>query len=277
MKLTRTLLLAVLFLVPACAAAGNDDIRLPQPAVVPQPMPPTPPAPSPGGVVTLAGDELYVIDSSVDAVVRSHPRGLIRFEKKKPGTFYAKFAGGGGKVEEKEFAGPFVWVGVATGKGRVTLDVIPKGLKDESEIATAAADVDAGKNGCPDVTPPGPTPPGPKPPAPEPVKSFKVIIVYESGDTPTAAQQAVLFGKQVEDYLAAKCTGGKDGWGRRDKDADPATDTTGLKDLWAAVKPKVTTTPALAIAVNEKVTLEPLPATPADAVALLEKYRTGGK
>jgi hypothetical protein len=291
MRLTRV---AALFLLSAAAAVGtspapaspaDDSIRLPKAIVVPTPMPPAPSV-DPNGVVTLSGEELYVIDSSVDVVIKTHPRGLIKFEKKKPGTYYARFAGGGGKIEEKEFAGPFVWVGKATGKGTVSLSVYPKaGVKDENEIVEATVEVDAGLGPTPPTPPaPGPTPgpgpapgpnpkpPEPKPPTPEPVKSFRVILVYESGDTLTAAQNAVLYGKAVEDYLTGRCTGGKAGWGRRDKDTDPATDTTGLKDLWAAVKPKVTGTPALAIAVNDKVVLEPFPGTAAEAVALLKKY-----
>jgi len=138
------------------------------------------------------------------------------------------------------------------------------------------ATVDTGRAtvviGTPAPEPP-PVPPGPDPgptPPPGPVTSFRVVLVYESGDTLTAKQNAVLYGKDVEAYLAARC--GKTGWGRRDKDTDPAADTTDLKDVWAAVKPKLTSTPCFAIAANGVVTLEPFPATPADAVALLKRY-----
>jgi hypothetical protein len=45
-----------------------------------------------------------------------------------------------------------------------------------------------------------------------------------------------------------------------------------MNALWAAVKPKVTSTPCLAVEVNGKVEIVPLPATPAEAVAALKKY-----
>lgn len=125
--------------------------------------------------------------------------------------------------------------------------------------------------------PPGPTPPGPTPPdptPPQPVASFRVIVVYESADTLTAEQRGVVYGAAVEKFLTENCTGGAGGWRRRDKDA-PGDQDKAMAALWDAVKPKVTATPCLAIAVNDKVTLEPLPATPAAAVELLKKYREG--
>ncbi len=135
------------------------------------------------------------------------------------------------------------------------------------EKASAVTEVNKGAK--PDVAPePKPKPDDPKPPAP--VASFRVLLVYESGDTLTAAQNGVLYGKAVEEYLAAKCTkdGTLAGWRRRDKDAATTGDTATMNALWAAVKPAVTSTPCVALEVNGKVTIEPLPAT----VAMLKKY-----
>jgi hypothetical protein len=124
--------------------------------------------------------------------------------------------------------------------------------------------------------PPGPTPPGPTPPdpAPVPVTTFRVVIVYESSTTLTAAQTGIIFGNAVETYLTARTTkdGQTAGWRRRDKDDAGAGDTAGMNALWAAAKPKVTSVPCLAIQVNDKITLEPLPATAAETVALLKRY-----
>lgn len=259
----------------AIAAAPPESIRLPKQPTVPSPMP------APGGVPKLSGDALYVIDCKVDCVVRAHPAGLVKVVKKKgPRDITAKFVDGTGSVEDRTYDGPFVFVVTAAGTGRVELDVIPIGLKAESEIVSAVIDVDAGRGPRPPPPNPDPKPPEPEPepdpiPPPKPAAVFKVLLVYESGDTPTAAQNAVLFGVEVEKYLTGRCTGGAKGWGRRDKDDDPGDDATPLKDLWAAVKPRVTATPCVAIAVDSKVVLEPLPATPAAAVALLTKYAEG--
>ena len=159
----------------------------------------------------------------------------------------------------------------------VVIDFDKKSVVDTEFAVEFAGKVPAPP--APDPTP-KPEPPAPKPPAPpapEPVTSFKVLLVYESGATHTAAQKAVLEGKVVEEWLTANCTGGKAGWGRRDKDADPAADTTPIGPVWAAAKPGVTSTPALFVAVNEKVAvIDPFPATPAEAVRVLDKYR-GGK
>lgn len=121
--------------------------------------------------------------------------------------------------------------------------------------------------------PPGPIPPGPMP-NPGPVTSFHVVLIFESGDTLTPAQRAVIYGRAVEDYLTGVCTDGVKGWRRRDKDAPGEADPT-MAALWAAVQPKITTTPAVAVEVNGKVEIIPLDATPAAMVATLKKYREG--
>jgi hypothetical protein len=127
---------------------------------------------------------------------------------------------------------------------------------------------------APPPQPPGPGPqptPGPTPP-PGPVTSFHVVVIYESGDTLTANQRAVVYGKAVEDYLNAACTGGAAGWRRRDKDSPGELDPT-MAALWAAVQPKVTVTPCVAVEVNGKVDLIPLEPTPAAMIAKLKIYR----
>ena len=49
----------------------------------------------------------------------------------------------------------------------------------------------------------------------------------------------------------------------------------GLKEAWTATKPAITSVPCIAFQVNEKITIEPLPATTADATAMIAKYREG--
>lgn len=245
------------------ACAAEPPIRLPSPPAVPAPMP------NPAAAVLLTSDQLYVIDSDVDVIVLASPAGLVSLSSEAgPVKIRGKFVGGTGRTESKTFKGKQVVTVEALKSGTVELLIVPVGAKSADDVIRRTISVDAGEGPRPPPEPPGPKPPEP----PQPVKSFQVLIVFESGATYTAAQNGVLYGKAVEDYLTARCTGGKAGWGRRDKDTDPAADTSGLKALWAAVKPKVTGVPCLAIAVNETVTLEPLPATPAEAVALLKKY-----
>lgn len=123
---------------------------------------------------------------------------------------------------------------------------------------------------------PGPTPPGPVPPDPPPgpVTSFRAIIVTERTDTLTAVQTGIIYGKAVETVLGALTT--KDalvpGWRRRDKDAPATGDTAAMNRFWAAAKPLVPRTPCIAFEVNGKVTVEPLPATTLETLALINKY-----
>lgn len=57
---------------------------------------------------------------------------------------------------------------------------------------------------------PIPPPDPPTPPAPIPLAGYRVLIVYDP-NTLTDAQQGIVFGKAVRDYLQAKCVVGNDG------------------------------------------------------------------
>lgn len=123
---------------------------------------------------------------------------------------------------------------------------------------------------------PTPTPPEPQPPQPVPVTSFRVFIVYEAMQTLPASQYGVIYGAETEKALNAACNiPNASAWRRTDKDADPATMPAGLKEVWAAAKPKITTTPCVVFQVNEKITIEALQATNAEQVAMIQKYREG--
>lgn len=242
------------------------------PTAPPAPVTP-PPTPAPGVTPTLTPGVWYVVESKVDAIPRVHPAGLARVTKEAgPVTIKGVFIDGNGQVETRKYTAPFLFYVEPTGVGQVEIDFIPIGLKLESEIGFRSIAVNNGQAPQPPPTPP-------TPPTPVPVTSFRVIFVYESGTTLTQAQNGVIYGKSVEDYLNAACTGGKTGWRRRDKDAPGENDPT-MKAIWDVAKPefappKNTAVPALVIQVNDKVTIEPLPATQADAVTLLKKYREG--
>lgn len=159
----------------------------------------------------------------------------------------------------------------ATGKGYATLAAW--GIKDAKPVKLATFAIDANVGPRP---PPKPDPDPPPDPKPVPVTSFRVIFIYESGDTLTPKQNSVIYGKTVEDFLIANCTGGKTGFRRRDKDAPGEADAT-FAALWAAVKAKLKMgdTPCVAIERDGKVDIIPLSATPAEMVAVLRKYAEG--
>jgi hypothetical protein len=150
-----------------------------------------------------------------------------------------------------------------------------RAIKDE-DVREATKTVTIGEKPPgpgPTPQPPEPKPPEPKPPAP--VTSFRVLYVVETGGTLTAAQNSTIYAKSVRDYLAASTTpeGGLPGFRVFDKDHEAGNEPPTVKALWAAVRPQVTAVPCVAIEVNGKVTIEPLPETPAAAVALFKKYR----
>ncbi len=130
--------------------------------------------------------------------------------------------------------------------------------------------------------PPGPNPPGPgpnPPPNPAPISDpgFRVLIVYETGETSklAPAQRVILTSGTVRDYFRAKCasdsTANQDGKAYRIWDKD--TDTTNeLKSWQDAMKRDRKSIPWIVIS-NGKTGFEgPLPATVDDTLALLKKY-----
>jgi hypothetical protein len=268
---------ASLLAVGLLAASGYADppevpkvspgIRLPKPVIVPDVMPPKP-QPAPGAVLVLASDEWYAVESDAELIILAHPAGLVAFEKVDPGHFRGKFAGGLGKVESRKLTGPFVYLGVAAGAGRVEIDFVPTGVKNRKDIVSAAVDCLVAPQPPPDVDPI--PPPKPKP---EPVKSFRVVFVIESGDTLTREQVGIVYGRATTDYLNATTTKEGDFPGNLvlDKDATGESLPPTMRALWQAVKPKVTATPCVAVEVNGRVDIIPVP----DSLAVLKQYAEG--
>jgi hypothetical protein len=159
------------------------------------------------------------------------------------------------------------------GKYRVNAFVINF---DTKKFERKKLDVVIGKAPQPPPVPPGPVPPippvPPDPKPPGPVTSFRVFLVFESADNLSASQRGVVYGKVVEDWLTANCTGGKNGWRRRDKDAPGEADATMAK-LWDAVKPAITVTPCVAVERNGKVEIINVEANPAKMVEVLSTYK----
>lgn len=124
----------------------------------------------------------------------------------------------------------------------------------------------------PPQPPPDPVPP--TPPQPEPVKSFRVIFAFETSSTLTAAQTGVIYARDVQNYLNSHCTKESNfsEWRRYDQNVNTSNELPNMKALWAAVQPKLTVLPCLVIEKNGKADILPLPATVADALAVLKSY-----
>ncbi len=268
--LHRVASLAVLLGASALGAAPPevfDPVRLPFVEVVA-------PNPPPRAVTALAAEQLYVIDSDVELRVLASPEGVVSVGADAgPIKIRGKFVeNAGGRTTTRTYKGPFVYTVEAATTGKVELLIVRTDGK--GGVIRRTLDVTAGEGPIP---PPKPIDP-PTPPEPKPVTSFRVILVFESGQTMTPAQSGLFYGEALETYLTANCTGGRAGWDRRDKDKNPATDTTPLRDAWIDAKPKIEpgNPPCLAVVVNKTIYIEPLAATFAEQAKVLDKYR-GGK
>lgn len=123
---------------------------------------------------------------------------------------------------------------------------------------------------------PTPAPPPTPGPAPSPVSALKVLILYESSALASMprAQEMVLRGQAMRDWLQAHCTDSpvtqsRKAWFMLDKDAD----TSGIPDWqkWAG-RPRASV-PWIIVGSGDTVAYEgPLPADTAATIALLSKF-----
>lgn len=120
---------------------------------------------------------------------------------------------------------------------------------------------------------PTPTPTPPTPTPPQPVGDVRVILVYDSTDNMTAEQTATMYGPRVKDFLNRKCVkeGMLEAWRRWDRHIDTAKETPTWRALWDAVKPALTTFPAVVVVRGQQGQVYPMPATEADTLALLKR------
>lgn len=252
------------------AAPPGESIRVPSGPVVPTPMP-TPADPE--KVIRLTADHLFVIDADGPCLVLSSPRGVVSVtEETGPVRIRGRFVDEPGKVQTRNYKGKAIFTVEGLVTGRCEILVVPAGAKAD-QVIRRTLQVEAGEGPIPPPKPPEPKPVDP--PAPKPAASLRVFLVFESADTLAPAQRAVLYGKAVEEWLDRNCTGGKDGWRRRDKDAPGEADPK-MAALWKAIQPNVKTTPCVAVERDGKVELIDLGETPAKMVETLDKYK-GGK
>lgn len=246
-----------------------SEIRMPASNVAP--------APSPAVPQKLTADLLFVIDSDVALLLLDSPKGTLKFVTEAgPLRIRGKFIDNPTKTVTRTFNGKFLYLIEPAKSGPCELLIVPVGADDEKKVIRRTLDVDAGEGPRPPPVPPGPVPPVPPGP-PVPVTSFRVIFAFESGATLTAAQNGILYGKQVEDYLKANTTPENNiaGFRRYDRDTDASKDQPTMAALWAAVKPQITTVPCWIIERNGKAEILPFPASVADALETLKKYKEG--
>ena len=252
---------------PPAPPPGETRPDWPAAPVVPQPMPPQP---TPQAVASLGADELYVVQSDEDVQLLASPPGVVTVTKESGPLKIRGLFVGNKIVSTRTYQKKNVFVVERVKAGDVELLLVPAGKVERRVVGDDEP-----------APPPKPKPDGPPAPKPpEPVASFRVIFVWESGDTLTAAQNSVINGVEVANFLAAKTTktGTDKGWRLKDKDAPAAGDTPVMNELWAAVKAKLkpTDVPCVAVEVNGKVEIIPLAATPAEMVAQFKTYLGGG-
>lgn len=150
-------------------------------------------------------------------------------------------------------------------------------ILDESEVTVTIG----GEPTPTPPTPPGPTPPGPTPTpeptpdAPIPVAGFRVLVVYETGEVAKLPkeQAAVLYAKQVRDYLNSKCVTGADSKTREWRIWDKDVDASGEAKHWQAALARNRKGVPWIIISDGKTGFEgPLPASVDEMLRLLKKY-----
>lgn len=117
-------------------ASKKQRIRVPESKIVVTPLP--------GAVIVLKTGEWCILEHDSEFFVRPHPAGIVEVDKKiypKGLTVMGTFAGGGGKIETRDFNGPYLAFIKPIAKGSVEIDSIPIGVMDEADIVTLSLSV----------------------------------------------------------------------------------------------------------------------------------------
>lgn len=144
---------------------------------------PTLPAPkpqvdAPRAVFTVKAGEYFIIERDSPAIVVASPDGMIEvvYTENKDGCpvkVKGKFAGGGGKNEDRVLKSKFIIELNPVKSGRCEIFVIPHGVTKESDVERKTVDVDAGDGAQP---PPGGGLPPVDPPPTKPTKGYFLIV-----------------------------------------------------------------------------------------------------
>ncbi len=167
---------------------------------------------------------------------------------------------------------PGVFLGLALQPGVYKVGVIcAKAIGGKAVLSIPSDVVITVGTPTPPIPPTPPTPPTPPLP-PTPTMGARVLILYESAALSTIPkeQQAVLYSKDVRDYLTAKLPkeDGKAAWRIWDKDADAKDESKGWQDTMARPHPTI---PWLYVSNGRTASEGPLPGNVADTMAVLKK------
>lgn len=282
-------LLAVVAL--AVPSIGQTPPPMPPPVpdapaiILPDPPAPTPvPVPLPGTPTPLPSEWLYIVRSDAALIVLASPDGLLTVTSQAgPMTIRGKFVGGTGQTETKTFKEKHLYLVEAAATGRCELLIVPSGATAASQVVRRLIDANVGPlpPPVPPVPPTPPTPPTPPvppvpptPPAPIPEAGLRVLMVYETAESLTPTQQAIMQGQTVRDWLNAHCVKGPDGKTAEFRIWDKDINTAGASPLWqAAMKRPRTKLPWLLISNPGKGGYEgELPASVDEMIKLLNQY-----
>lgn len=257
-KISQSILFSVLLV------ALTDNPQLPDWPI--EPKKDVIPFPVPKAVTVLNGEDLYVVQGDGSEQLLSSPPGVVSItEEAGPIRIRGKFVDSNGKTETRVYGGKQVFIVERVLAGQFELLKVPKGKVERRLIS----------DGQP--TPPEPPGPGPGPgpgPAPVPAKTFRVIFAVESGDTITPVQSGIMYGRAVEEWCLKNCTGGREGFARRDKD-NPTISGKEMSDIWTAAKPQITKTPVAIVEKNTHVEIIPLEDSPEKMIAVFQEYLQG--
>lgn len=129
---------------------------------VAKPVMPMPPL----AIFTVKEDEWFIIERDSPAIVLGSPDGMVEVhyiqnDKACPIKYKGKFAGGGGKNEERSVDSKFIIELKPLKSGRCEIIIVPHGVTKEADIERKTVDVEAGEGPQP---PPDTKPPDTKPP-----------------------------------------------------------------------------------------------------------------
>ncbi|MGL6095050.1 MAG: hypothetical protein ACRC7O_04520 [Fimbriiglobus sp.] len=217
-----------------------------------------------------SGDDPLTYDAS-EGVVEQLPPGtsVIGVKWDEPG---------GAKPKRYTFPEAKGHVGFFLPEADAVVSVWKNGAGGLGPVKVQTVAVKAGEGPRP---PPGPTPtPTPTPPvdpSPFPGEGLRVLIVYDNENkVMTAAQNSIMFGKEVRAYLDANCAVGPDGKTREARIYPAATDVTFDAEPFKSAFARPRKSDPWILVGNGKAGYEgPLPATVEETITLLKKY--GGK
>lgn len=181
-----------LLLVVVASAQDPSQLKSKWPSVPTPRQEVTPPTLA---VFTVKVDEWFLIERDTPAIVISSPASLLEVvytENKDacPVKVKGKFAGGGGKSEDRTYKSKFLIELKPVKSGRCEVIIVPHGVTKENDIERKTVDVDAGEGAQP---PPGVgTPPIVVPPPTKPLKGYFLIVRPDGPASPEFARAFAL-------------------------------------------------------------------------------------